>query len=136
MENQKVKATVAGYVEKLSPVVDGKRDVIGFAFAINGVVNSADVYASHALFLKMWPKLLKASAVEAIAELAADRNFRPATPAMISASIRDAEKGKRSEKIISSRVRMVTNETEQNLMFETQDLERKDQWIHKSYVQK
>jgi hypothetical protein len=136
LENQKVKSTVDDYVKRLLPIVDKKQDVIGFAFAINGVVNSADVYASHELFLKMWPKLLKASAVEAIVELSADGDFKPATPAMVSASMKDAEKGKRSEKAVSSRVRMVTNETEQNLLFETQDQDRMDQWIHKSYIQK
>ncbi len=133
MENQKVKSTVAEYMKPLLPIVERKQDVIGFAFAINGVVNSADVYASHELFLMMWPKLLKASAVEAIAELAEGRGFETATPAMVSASIKDAEKGKRSEKIVSPHIRMVTNETERNLLFETQD---QDQWIHKSYIQK
>ena len=136
LENQKVKDTVDDYVRALLPVVEKKNDVIGFAFAINGVVNSADVYATHDLFLKMWPKLLKSSAVEAIAELTADKGFKPATPAMVSASIKDAEKGKRSEKAVSSRVRIVTSETEQNLLLETKDQEKNEQWIHKSYIQK
>ena len=136
LENSKVKETVDDYMRTLLPIVDKKNDVIGFAFAINGVVNSADVYASHALFLKMWPKLLKSSAIEAIAELNAGRHFKPATPAMVSASIKDAEKGKRSEKVVSSRIRIVTSETEQNLLFETKDQDKKEQWIHKNYIQK
>jgi hypothetical protein len=136
LENQKVKETVDDYMRALLPIVDKKNDVIGFAFAINGEVNSADVYASHALFLKMWPKLLKSSSIEAITELTANRNFKQATPAMVSASIKDAEKGKRSEKVVSSRVRIVTSETEQNLLFETKDQDKKEQWIHKSYIQK
>jgi len=84
----------------------------------------------------MWPKLLKSSAVEAIAELTAYKNFKAATPAMVSASLKDAEKGKRSEKVVSSRVRIITSETEQNLLFETRDQQKKEQWIHKSYIQK
>ncbi len=136
LENQKVKETVDDYMRALLPVVNRKSDVIGFAFAINGVVNSADIYSSHELFLKMWPKLLRSSAVEAIAELTGGKNFKPPTPAMISAGIGDAEKGKRSQKVVSSRVRIVTKETEQNLMFETKDQDEKEQWIHKSYIQK
>src|SRR2546425_8984675 len=31
-------------------------------------IQSADVYASNALFAKLWPKLIRASAVEALAE--------------------------------------------------------------------
>ena len=41
--------------------------MVGLVFAINGKMNSADVYASNALFRKMWPRLLKASITEAIA---------------------------------------------------------------------
>ena len=51
--------------------------MIGYVFAINGHINSADVYASRALFLKLWPKLLEASAVEAIAELNKDVEVKP-----------------------------------------------------------
>ncbi len=72
VENRKVRETAESYVSALSGIVKGKDDVIGYVFAINGQVNSADVYASSALFKKLWPKLLKASAIEAIAELQRD----------------------------------------------------------------
>jgi hypothetical protein len=41
-------------------------DVIGAAFAIDGKLVGADIYGSHALFAKLWPKLLRAYATEAI----------------------------------------------------------------------
>jgi hypothetical protein len=44
----------------------GEPDVIGAAFAIDGKLVGADVYGSHALFAKVWPKLLRAYATEAI----------------------------------------------------------------------
>src|ERR1044071_2737309 len=69
IENSKVKETSAAYINQLAGILRNKHDVIGYVFAINGKVNSADVYASRALFAKLWPKLLKATAVEAIAEL-------------------------------------------------------------------
>ncbi|MFX5484718.1 DUF6569 family protein, partial [Acinetobacter baumannii] len=55
-------------INELQKVGDKDSDVVGYAFAINGKVNSADVYASHDLFKKLWPKLLNSSAVEAVAE--------------------------------------------------------------------
>src|SRR5205823_12275790 len=64
LENKDVQANAEGYIKALANIVDGKPDVIGYVFAINGKVNSADVYASSALFKKLWPKLLKASAIE------------------------------------------------------------------------
>src|SRR6185295_19916855 len=75
VENTTVQRSVSDYTKELSHIVKAKSDVIGYVFAINGKVNSADVYASSALFAKLWPKLLKASAVEAIAEL--DENVKP-----------------------------------------------------------
>src|ERR1051325_1059173 len=66
VENAKVKENTESYIKALSGILQNKSDVIGYVFAINGHVNSADVYASRALFAKLWPKLLKASAVEAV----------------------------------------------------------------------
>jgi hypothetical protein len=39
--------------DKLSGIINDQPDVIGYALAINGRVNSADVYASNALFRKL-----------------------------------------------------------------------------------
>ena len=63
LEHSRVKEMTDSYIRKLSKVTEDEGDVIGYAFAINGRISSADVYGSNALFLKLWPKLLKASAV-------------------------------------------------------------------------
>src|SRR5499426_212614 len=42
LENKLVKDTAKDYVKDLSSIINGKRDVIGFVFAINGQINSAD----------------------------------------------------------------------------------------------
>ena len=36
-------------------------DVVGYVFAVNGKINSADLYPSNALFRKMWRKNFDAS---------------------------------------------------------------------------
>jgi len=46
-------------------------DIVGAVFAVNGNLDGAEIYQSHALFAAMWPQLLRAHAVEAIA--ASDR---------------------------------------------------------------
>src|ERR1043166_10108274 len=56
IENSRVKETSAAYINSLAGILKNKSDVIGYVFAINGKVNSADVYASRALFAKLWPK--------------------------------------------------------------------------------
>jgi hypothetical protein len=136
LENKKVKEMTDNYVKKLSGIIDGKSDVIGYAFAINGHVNSADVYGSGALFRKLWPKLLKASAVEAIAEFQKGAKFEAVTAESVRAFFTEAEKGKASDNEVTARVRMVTRETDKNVLFETRDEKQKDAWLHRSYVMK
>jgi hypothetical protein len=136
LENEKVQKATEDYTKALSSIVDGKQNLIGFAFAINGKVNSADIYASKALFRKLWPKLLKSTAIEAIAELRKESKFEPATAGDVKACLLDAEKGETTEKVITKRVKMVTQETEKSLLFETRDSQKGDAWIHRNYMTK
>lgn len=136
LENKKVKEMTDAYVRKLSGLIDGKSDVIGYAFAINGKVNSADVYGSSVLFRKLWPKLLKASAVEAVAELKKGTKPSPVQAESVRAFFSEVEKGKASENAVTPRIRMVTRETDDNILFETRDEKQKEAWLHRSYVKK
>jgi len=123
------------YIKNLSKIVEGRRDVAGYAFAINGKLNSADIYGSPELFRSMWPKLLKSSAVEAVAGLQKEK--KPSAPdgGLVKAMFADAENGRQSSKQIASQLQVVMKETENAVLFESRD--RKDgAWIHKSYVVK
>lgn len=135
VENQKVRETADGYTSALSNIINGSNDVIGYVFAINGKVNSADVYGSNELFKKLWPKLLKANAVEAIAELQKEK-FDPASADHVKTFLVDGEKAKASEKDVSPRVGLVTGEDEKQIFFETRDRAQKDAWIHRNYIKK
>ncbi|HET6975097.1 MAG TPA: DUF6569 family protein [Pyrinomonadaceae bacterium] len=136
VENAKVKETTERYIKALYAVALTKSDVIGYVFAINGQINSADVYASRALFVKLWPKLLKASAVEAIAELNKDTEAKPVVSEMVENFMADSEKPKAAAKDVTGRVKVVTREDENNIFFETQDRAQKDGWVHRNYIKK
>lgn len=135
VEHQKVQQTADSYTKALGNIINDSNDVIGYAFAINGKINSADVYGSNALFKKLWPKLLKANAIEAIAELQKEE-FQPATAENVRTFLTDSEKAKTSEKQVSSRVGLVTGEDEKQILFETRDRAQKDVWIHRNYIKK
>lgn len=136
VENSKVKETTAAYIQALSGLLANKTDVIGYVFAINGHVNSADVYASRALFAKLWPKLLKASAVEAVAELNKDVESKPVATEVVQTFLVESEKAAAEMKEVTPRVRMVTREDEKNIFFETQDRAQNDNWVHRNYIRK
>jgi hypothetical protein len=135
LEHKKVLEAIDGYVKKLTPAVAGQKDVIGYAFAVNGQVNSADVYASSALFKKLWPKLLKASAVEAFHELKKDKKFEVVKGEEVLAFLADPEKGKKSQKDIDKRLSQVQKETAKNVLFETCD-KANGQCLRRSYIAK
>ncbi|HKO41730.1 MAG TPA: DUF6569 family protein [Pyrinomonadaceae bacterium] len=134
VENDKVRETADAYIKALSQIPNAKDDVIGYVFAINGKVNSADVYGSSVLFKKLWPKLLKANAVEAIAAQKKEE-FKPATTEAVSSFLVDAEKGRASEKDVTRRVKLVTREDEKNVFFETVDVSQ-GAWVHRNYIKK
>ena len=135
MEDSKVKTTSEAYINALSGVLKNRTDVIGYVLAIYGKVDSADVYASHALFAKLWPKLLKTSVVEAISELN-DAEHKLVTSETVQGFLADSEKATASTKEVTPRVKMVTREDDKNFFSETQDRDQKDGWIHRNYMRK
>jgi hypothetical protein len=137
LENKKVQASAESYVKALGSIVDGKTDVIGYVFAINGKINSADVYASSTLFKKLWPKLLNASAIEATAELQRGEKFAAPKPDDVKGFLDDSSKGSdEKQKDVSPRVQMVTRESKENVFFETRDRAKSDTWVHRNYIKK
>lgn len=135
LENREVTTSIDEYVKRLSGIVDGKSDVIGYAFAINGKINSADIYVSNALFKKLWTKMLKAAATEAVAESRGVRLAEPVKAEAVSGFIDDAEKATASEKSVGSGAKLVTREDKDNVMFEARD-EKSKLIVHRSYVKK
>ena len=138
LENKAVQKSADEYIKALSGIVNGQNDVIGYAFAINGKVNSADVYASSGLFKKLWPKLLKASAVEAIAEFRKDAKLAPVSRDAVKSFLDDSETGKAAEKSedLTKRIQLVTRESDANIFFETRDRGQKEVWLHRNYIKK
>lgn len=135
LENKKVAATADEYIKNLAGIVEGKDDVIGYAFVINGKINSADIYASNFLFKKLWLKLLKATAVEAVSEFQGGKSNKLVKLNEIKQFMDDADKGKTQERPVNSRNRSVTREDSENVVFEARD-EKNNVVLHKSYVKK
>jgi hypothetical protein len=137
LENKQVTEATDTYTRDLGRVVEGKPDVVGYAFAINGSLNSADIYASHDMFVRMWPKLMRSSAVEALAERQAAKKFTPPDTAAVRNVMAQAEDGKESKKKdVANRLEEVTKDSDKVVLFETRDRSGPGTWIHKSIVVK
>mgnify|MGYP003574979629 CR=1 FL=1 len=134
LENGKDAATADEYVRKLAGLINGKSDVIGYAFAVNGEINSADVYVSNALFKKLWPRMLKAAAIEAVSE-AGGRTTAVAKPEAVKSFLSEAEDGVAEERAVNGAVKIVTRDKDDSAVFETRD-EKAKVVVHRSYVKK
>ncbi len=135
LESPVVQQSVQSYIRDLESAPNGSRDVIGYAFAVNGKINSADVYASNDLFRKLWPKLLRASAVEALSSLQPGASVDKPSFEAVRASLRDADHGPSSSRQVSPRTSVLTRQTERNVLFETRDPAQVG-WIHRCYLTK
>jgi len=105
-----VQKAVDKYVAKLTGMIADEKAAVGYAFAINGKVISSDVYGSPAIFRKVWPRLLHASALEAFADLPRDGKFAPAGLAAFQTFLAEASKGKLSRAEEARGLRQTTNE--------------------------
>jgi len=71
LEDKDLAAKLAAYERALARAADYP-DAVGVVVAVNGKVVGADVYGSAKLFKKVWPKLLKAAAADALAQMPKD----------------------------------------------------------------
>lgn len=136
LENERVKATREAFISTLSPKGDGD-DIVGYVFAIDGKINSAEQYPSNGLFRKMWPKLLAASATEAIGEAQRHATAPAASaPAVadVAAFIIAAEAGKSEVKDLGALARQELRDGDKSLYVEARKAD--GTWVHRSYLAK
>lgn len=119
LQAKEVQAAADRYVAKLLPVVEDRPEVVGFAFAINGKVYAADVYGSPGVFRKVWPRLLRASAIEAFADLQKDKSFEPATAAAVKKFLTEANTAQAETREVAKEIRQQTSVTDRIVRIET-----------------
>jgi hypothetical protein len=133
LENDALNARQAGYVAALQAVGEKDDDVVGYVFAINGKLNSAELYPSNGLFRKMWGKLLRANATEAIGETSGDSAPLPEIAA-VSTFLDSAERGALSEKELPKHMKLETRDSPAALYSVT--MLPAGGWVHRSYLAK
>jgi ARG and Rhodanese-Phosphatase-superfamily-associated Protein domain len=138
LENEKLMNVQQGYINALKSAGESGEDIVGFVFAVNGQLNSADVYPSNGLFRKMWTKLLTASAIEAIGHKD-EPNVAPPAADAVMAFIAAAEAGKSSERALNTGAKLDTRDSDQAYYFETARTAASpgsSAWVHRNYLAK
>ncbi len=133
LENEKLKQIRAEYAKALEDKA-GDDDVIGFVFAVNGRINSADVYPSNALFRKMWAKLLAASISEAVGERSEAKEQELPSLDAVRSFLASAEKGKPQTQSIGTLAREETRDAGEALYIQAS--RTSGEWVHRNYLAK
>lgn len=115
-------------------MLDKHPNAVGLAYAINGEVFAIDIYNNQKLFADLWPKLIDATIVEAIAEFQGDTvQVTYADPNELMA-LYNADYSKEEVKELNDRTRNIATETNDCFRFETIDKGQEDKWTHISFI--
>jgi hypothetical protein len=139
LENGGLERAQAEYVKALQPLGEKDDDIVGYVFAVNGKLNSADIYPSNALFRKMWPKLLRASATEALTERTGTAE-PPAPPPVAEASgfLANPVATTSVEKNVGSGSSVEMRDSAKTLFMEARPAAAApaSAWVHRNYLAK
>lgn len=136
LEHQRVQTAVQETVAKLAPAVEGMNDAIGYVVVVNGQIQSADVYASAGLFRKLWPKLIRASAVGALAEKRDGAAAGAPNADAVRTFLTNAEAGEAFHVQTGNRSSVIRHETGTQVLFDTCDPARGNVVLHRAFLAK
>lgn len=143
LENKDLEKKVQEYDSAISRAVANsldQNDVIGFVFAVQGEVNAAEVYASHNLFAKLWPKQLEAAIIEALAApVDPNAEAKQLTKDDVLAVLADAHKAAskpQSPEAFAAHTVTTLQESKDNVLFESRLPGENGHWLHRTYVTK
>ncbi len=133
LENEKLKDAQASFIRALQPAGEKDGDIVGYVFAVNGKVNSADIYPSNGMFRKMWAKLLAANVTEAIADKDGTSDAAPSIEA-VQAMLDAARGGTATERTVNAGIALETHDSDRAVYSETR--RAVGGWVHRNYVMK
>ena len=136
LEAPQVKRTAADFQADLGGLAAKNPDALGYVVVVNGKVTGADVYATHELFRKLWPKLLDSASVEAMAAANPGEKFSPPSMADVRAAATGYGARVSEEKQLNRRTSSLKAELPQGTVLETRDSTTPAAPVHRSYVVK
>lgn len=134
LEHDKVAEAVATRVAALHGLAAQHADAVGYIYAVNGRISGGDIYAGPELFRRLWPRLLEASAIEAVAE----RNGAAGAPiavADVDEFVKKMDDAASTTEELPAGVTLVSRDSKDAAAFETRAADT-DGWIHRNYIVK
>ena len=134
LESPAVRDAVGPYTAALGSALEGRDDAIGFVAVVDGRVVSADVYASRALFRKLWPKLLDGAALEAFIGAEPGRAASSVTADAVKTFLTEVEGAKLTSDASTERTYVQVRQTDRATLVEYCDRSRANLVLHRSFL--
>lgn len=131
LENERLQKAQADFVTAFEAKGLADDDVVGVVIAINGKIAGADLYPSNGLFRKMWPKLVRAAATEALASATKEASPSPSI-AHVETFLAGAENGEASTRALADIAQHETKESADALKVEARTSDGR--WIHRNFL--
>ena len=135
LENKTLAEAIGKHKAALATLAESNPDASGYFYAINGKISGGDIYASPALFRKLWPRLLEASVTEAVAEAADGAVGQAAAADDVAAFLAAMDAAAATDQQLPAGVTLVSRETDKAAAFETRSTATEG-WLHRSYIVK
>ena len=132
LEDEKVKSSIAEYVNALQYAFEGKKDVLGFAFFINGKISTVETFGNATLFGKLQRKLLEAAASEAFEQFDETLKFDTPSLSALQTFIEMAESGKETVRQTSTYMMEYTKKTEKSILLRSVNTDAGKAALHTS----
>lgn len=136
LENKKLNSKINDYQQHFRAISDRKKDVVGYAYAINGEFISADIYGSYPLFKRMWPRLLDATITESLSEPQQNHSTGSLTVANLTQWIRQTDKSAFTNENTNKNTSITIYENDKQARFDTKDSRLGNKIVHRNYLSK
>lgn len=137
LEDDRVNQAADTYQQKLLTaiqIVSGQ--ALGYAFTINGRINSADIYGSSSMFAGLWPRLLRASAIESVAAPNPGYKITQVSVDQIRHILLDQQEATFQKECLTHDIEVITRESETVFCQHTISRKYENACIHSFYLAK
>lgn len=131
-ERKEIVEKLKKFEAALGEVLRDRPQAVGILVAVNGTVQGADRYVSPSLFRKLYPRLLRGAAIEAIAN--PSKEAKPVPTAEVARSfLASAREGTKKEETLREDLRSLCTENAKSVLFTCQ---WKEQDLHVQTIEK
>lgn len=132
LEDKDLQLTAKEYIEAIEPFFEGKTDVLGFVFCVNGKISTTDYFGNAKLFAKLRAKLLESAANEAVFQYQEKQEQVAPSVKDIATFMSSAEKGE--ERVTDTGENTVEKryKADHSVMFHTYNTDAGENPVHVS----